>query len=562
LFPLFGCNAYIIPRNNENFTNPINKEKNRLQYVTNFSGSEGLALITQKRNFLFVDGRYVLQAKREVFKSFTIVEIPKFNLQKILQNKKNIILGFDPRLFTSTFLKEFKNEKNIILQPIQNNLVDLICKKKEEKKISYFSILEEKYSGNAIKKKLNKIEKIYNNNKSILISDPNLIAWCLNIRDKSQHYNPTVFGKLFFFKNKIFFFTDKFKINIKLKKYFKNILIVEDIRNFESFLLKIKKQRIIIDPLSCSYYDEQTLKKNNFVQKDSLSLHKLKSIKNSTEISNIKIANLFDGIAFTKFLIWLKCNISEEKITEISAQKKLEFFKRLNKNYITSSFPTISAFGANGAIVHYNANKKTNKIIKKDNFYLIDAGSQYLFGTTDATRTIGFKNLTKEKKIKFTLVLKAHLQTFLHLFKKNIRGCDLDKIVRKNLISKNMNYMHGTGHGVGYYLNVHEKPYAISPFNKLILDTNVVLTNEPGFYEKNKFGIRIENMMITIQKNSKKYFENLTLIPYDKDCILDNLLSKNERDFINSYHQKIYFSLKPFMNKKEKKMLFNMCSSI
>ena len=562
LFPLYGCNAYIIPRNNENFTSQINNKKNRLQYVTNFSGSEGLALITQRRNFLFVDGRYVLQAKREVFKSFTIVEIPKLNLQKILQKQKNIILGFDPRLFTSAFFKEFKNKKNIILQPIENNLVDLICKKKEEKKNSYFSILEEKYSGNAISNKLNTIKKILFNNKSILISDPNLIAWCLNIRDKSQHYNPTVVGKLFFLKNKTFFFTDKSKINTKLEEYFKNILIIEEIHKFESFLSKIKKQKIIIDPLSCSYYDEQILKKNNLIQKDSLSLYKLKSIKNSTEISNIKIANLFDGIAFTKFLIWLKCNIAKEKITEISAQKKLEYFKRLNKSYITSSFPTISAFGANGAIVHYNANKKTNKIINKNNFYLIDSGSQYLFGTTDATRTIGFKNLTKEKKIKFTLVLKAHLQTFLHRFKKNIRGCDLDKIIRKDLISKNMNYTHGTGHGVGYYLNVHEKPYAISPFNKLVLDANVVLTNEPGFYKKNKFGIRIENMMITIQKNSKKYFENLTLIPYDKDCILDNILSQNEKDFINSYHQKIYFSLRPFMNKREKKMLFNMCSSI
>ncbi len=221
----------------------INNKKNRLQYVTNFSGSEGLALITQRRNFLFVDGRYVLQAKREVFKSFTIVEIPKLNLQKILQKQKNIILGFDPRLFTSAFFKEFKNKKNIILQPIENNLVDLIYKKKEEKKNSYFSILEEKYSGNAINNKLNTIKKILFNNKSILISDPNLIAWCLNIRDKSQNYNPTVVGKLFFLKNKTFFFTDKSKINTKLEEYFKNILIIEEIHKFESFLSKNKKTK-------------------------------------------------------------------------------------------------------------------------------------------------------------------------------------------------------------------------------------------------------------------------------------------------------------------------------
>ena len=255
-------------------------------------------------------------------------------------------------------------------------------------------------------------------------------------------------------------------------------------------------------------------------------------------------------------------NFLKKKITEISAEQKLYNFRKQNKNFKFLSFPTISGTGPNGAIIHYKATNESNRRLRKKDIYLVDSGGQYNFGTTDVTRTISLKNSNKRIKNIFTRVLKGHIAVANFKLKNNTTGSKIDIEARRYLKQINLNYAHGTGHGVGYFLNVHEGPHAISSGNTVIFREGMVVSNEPGYYEKNNFGIRIENL-IYVRKNKKKiFFENLTMAPIDKDLIQASILNKKEKEWINNYHKKVFDNLKRFMNKIEIIELKKSCSSI
>jgi Xaa-Pro aminopeptidase len=261
-------------------------------------------------------------------------------------------------------------------------------------------------------------------------------------------------------------------------------------------------------------------------------------------------------------LLWLNNNFKNKKITEISAQKKLLEFRKKNKTFRSLSFPTISGSGPNGAIIHYKASKKSNRTLQKGDLYLVDSGGQYNFGTTDVTRTISLDNSQSRIKNIFTRVLKGHIAVANYKIKKNTYGTEVDTVARKPLKQINLDYAHGTGHGVGYFLNVHEGPHAISRGNKVKFKEGMIVSNEPGYYESGKFGIRIENLMrVKKIKNSYK-FENLTLAPIDKSLIQKELLNKSEIEWLNRYHSKVYNNLKKYMNKAELNELKNYCSNI
>ena len=254
--------------------------------------------------------------------------------------------------------------------------------------------------------------------------------------------------------------------------------------------------------------------------------------------------------------------LKKKKITEISAQKKLLEFRKKNKTFKSLSFPTISGAGPNGAIIHYKASNESNRILKEGDLYLVDSGGQYNFGTTDVTRTISLNNKQKRIKDIFTRVLKGHIAVANYKLKKNTCGSEIDELARKPLKQINLDYAHGTGHGVGYFLNVHEGPQAISKGNKVKLKEGMIISNEPGYYESGKFGIRIENLVVVKKiKNSYK-FENLTLAPIDKNLIQKKLLNKTEIKWINQYHSKVYYKLKKYMNKSELVDFKKSCSNI
>jgi Xaa-Pro aminopeptidase len=562
-----NCDGYLIPKNDEYFGEYVPKNKDRLKFISGFTGSAGLALILKNKSYLFVDGRYTLQAKAEINKNFEICEIPKIKPHYILKNlNKKITLGFDPKLFTSSTLKNIILNSLIKPKPINNNLIDIIWKNKKKINNNKFYILEDKYHGENYLNKINKVCKFLKlrDIHYLLTTATENISWLLNIRGSDALYSPLTNGKILFNKNgKIIFFTNIKKITPQIKEAFKKKVIFIKEELFVNYLRKIKNSKILVDKKTCSFYYEKNIHSSNKLIDIEDPIYLLKAIKNKTEISNTKIAHLFDGIALTKFIFWLKNNYKKTKITEISAQNKLENYKKQNKGYLYPSFSTISGFAANGAIVHYRSSHKTSKTIKGNNLYLLDSGSQYFYGTTDVTRTIAIGKISNFKKKIYSNVLKGHIAVALYKINKSTLGKHIDRVARDPLLKLSHNYSHGTGHGVGYFLNVHEGPQGLSPFNNHKILPGMILSNEPGFYKENDFGIRIENLIYCekINGNHSK-FVNLTMVPIDKDCINKKLLNKNEINWINNYHQKIFYILKPFMNNTELKLLTEACSAI
>ncbi len=563
IFKKEKIDGYIIPKNDEYFCEYIPDYNDRLNFISKFSGSYGFALILKEKNFLFVDGRYTLQANNQSRKSFKIVTIPNKMPSDILRNKK-LIIGFDPRLFTKKSLSIFFGKSNCKYKPIDKNLVDKIWKRKIKKNKNKFFKLPDNSVSEKYQSKILKISNYLKKRKSdfLFITASENNAWLLNIRGLDTKYAPIPYCYILIDKNKnINFFCDLKKISLILKKKFKKV-------NFKDFdacpkiLSEIEKKKFIIDKNSCSYFFEDIIKKNNKILNDQDPVYFLKAIKGKQEIENIKRAHIHDGAALTKYIFWLKKNFYKKNITEIGASQKLLKFRKKNKKFKFLSFPTISGTGSNGAIIHYKATKKTNKKLKKGDIYLVDSGGQYEFGTTDVTRTISLQNTSNRIKDIYTRVLKGHIAVSNFKLKKNTSGSDIDKSARKYLKQIGLDYPHGSGHGVGYFLNVHEGPHAISNRNKVYFQPGMIVSNEPGYYEKNKFGIRIENLIYVKGNRKKLSFENLTMAPIEKDLIIRQILSPDEIKWINNYHKIVFKNLKRSMNKIETLELQEACSAI
>jgi Xaa-Pro aminopeptidase len=555
--------GYIIPKNDEFFGEYIAPQKDRLRYISGFTGSYGFALILMKKNYLFVDGRYTLQANKQSQKLFKIKTIPHNLPREFLKNQK-LKIGFDPILFTKRTLNNFFRKTNCIYIPINKNLVDKIwIRKKDRIKNKFYKLPESSIGENyksKIKKTVTKLNK-YKADYQFITASEN-IAWLFNIRGNDSKFTPIPHSHALIDKNKnVTFFCDLKKISISFKKNFIKTKFV-DINNISSAISKIHKKKFLIDKNTCSTFYEDIILKNNKIINQPDPIYILKAIKAKNEIKNIKEAHIFDGAALTKYLFWLKNNFFKKRITEISAERKLFNFRKQNKCFNFSSFPTISGSGPNGAIIHYKATKKSDRELKKGDIYLVDSGGQYNFGTTDVTRTISLQNSNKRIKNIFTRVLKGHIAVAVYNLNKNSTGSMIDTEARKYLKQINLDYAHGTGHGVGYFLNVHEGPHAISRGNTVCLKEGMIVSNEPGYYEKNNFGIRIENL-VYVKKNLKKLiFENLTMAPIDKDLIDLDILNKSEIKWLNNYHKKVFYNLKKFMNKSEVLQLKKSCSAI
>ena len=563
LFNYYNLDGYLVPKNDEFFGEYVPQNKDKLKFISNFSGSYGFALILKNKNYLFIDGRYTLQAKIQSGKFFQIITIPNKLPSDILKNKR-LKIGFDPKLHTQKTLKLFFNKTNCKLVPINQNLIDQLWQVRKENNLKKFYILPEKATGQNYKLKINKLIKELNKKKVDFqfISASENIAWLLNIRGRDSQFTPIPNAYLALSSNKkINLFCNLEKINNNFKKKFEDIKFI-DIKYTDLFLSKIRNKKILIDSTSCSIYFENILKQNNKITEFLDPIYLLKSTKSKIEINNTIRSHIYDGAALTKFLFWIKKNYKKQNVSEISAQEKLLKFRKKNKNFKFSSFPTISGSGPNGAIIHYKASNKSNRKLKKGDIYLIDSGGQYEFGTTDVTRTISLNNENKRIKDIFTRVLKGHIAVASYKLKKNTYGAHIDSAARKPLKKINLDYAHGTGHGVGYFLNVHEGPQAISKNNRVNFREGMIISNEPGYYEAGKFGIRIENL-ISVKKDTKGYsFDNLTMAPIDKSLINKSILKKNEIIWLNDYHRNVFYNLKKFMNKSELIDLRQACSKI
>ncbi len=549
-FKKYGIDGYVIPKNDEYFTEY--SRINRLKIISNFSGSAGLAIILKDKNYLFTDGRYTIQSHIESGKNFRIMAYEKLINCKLF---KNLTLGIDPKLFTYTQIQKFFLKNNSV-KYIKKNLIDEIKKQKIKKSLSFFS-LKKNIVGESSLSKIRKISKYLKKKKSdyLFISAPENVAWVLNIRGRDSPNSPIPNSRLIISRSKKIVFISE--IN-KCKKLFREKIInlneFIDNKEFSKKILSLNGQNFIIDKKSCSIFFENIIKSKFKIIESEDPIYLLKSIKNKTEINNMIKSHIIDGVALTKFIYWIK-NINKKKLSEVQAQDKLEKFRKMNKNYLYPSFDTIAGAGKNGAIVHYRAKKSNCRIIRKKDIFLCDSGGQYKYGTTDVTRTICFSKPNQKIKNIFTKVLKGHISVASTNLKKDNIGRKIDIRARKFLKKSNLDYAHGTGHGVGFFLNVHEGPQSISKFNQIKIKEGMILSNEPGYYEKNNFGIRIENLVYVKKSKKNLLFENLTIAPIEKDLINYRLLTNSEKEYLFKYHLTVYSKLSNYLNSDEKKWL-------
>ncbi|MDC3185562.1 aminopeptidase P family protein [Candidatus Pelagibacter sp.] len=548
-FSKFNIDGYIIPKNDDYFGEYAKTD--RLKIISEFSGSAGFAVILKKKSHLFVDGRYTLQAKKQSGKNFHIYEIPKFFPKNVY--KKKLTLGINPKLFTKKILNIYFGN-NIKFKHIEN---DLIVNKITREKNKPFFNLTKKITGETHNSKINRLCKILNSKKTkyLFITAPENIAWILNIRGYDNPNSPIPNCRMLLTnRKKIYFFAEQGKAKKIIKSGKLTANQVFHAKNLNEILYQLDHGNIIIDNLSCSIFYEDIIKTKFNIISEIDPTYELKSIKNKTEIQGMIKSHILDGVALTKFIYWMK-NDNKKKITEIKAEKKLEKFRSLSKEYIYPSFNTIAGSGPNGAIVHYRATKKSDRAINKQDLFLCDSGGQYKYGTTDVTRTLCFGKQSSSIKNIYTKVLKGHIAVASADLKKYSNGSKIDVLARKSLKESGLDYSHGTGHGVGFFLNVHEGPQAISRFNSVKIREGMILSNEPGFYKEGKYGMRIENLVFVKKINNKIFFENLTLAPLEKELINFKLLNKSEKDYIFFYHLNVYSKLSKYLNESERKWL-------
>ena len=568
-----NIDGYFLPHEDEFLSEYLPKYTERLKWLTNFSGSAGLAFIGIKKASLFVDGRYTTQVKEQTNnKIYNYEHLIKPGFLDWLKNNPFKVKKIGLDLKTISYANYLTLKKISFSQEIElietKNLIDQLWKRKRNNK-SLVKKHEIQFSGITSKTKIDKIIKSLkkNNADALFVAQPENVCWTLNIRAHDLDHTPILRSCLLIDKERnITLFSDNISNTSNTKKWIGNKIKILEIRKVEDVIKNKNYNKIQFDPNYTTQSQANILIKhsNSFAcVNDPITL--MKSCKNKTEVNGARKAHLIDGIALTKFIYWLENEVDTDKnnYSEISLAQKLLKFRMLNKDFKGLSFGTISSLGSNGAVIHYQPEKRTNKELNDNDIYLLDSGGQYKYGTTDVTRTIfnkGQKRLKNfnEVSYNYTLVLKGHIAVASSHFKKGETGKNLDSKARKFLIKNGLNYDHGTGHGVGSYLGVHEGPQSISPKSSVPLLEGMIISNEPGFYKPGHYGIRIENLVTVIksdQTNMDFCFETLTLAPITKSLINLDIMTKKEIDWINSYHKKVYKKLSPYLNKKEKSWL-------
>jgi Xaa-Pro aminopeptidase len=563
--------ALLVPREDMFSGEEVPKSEERLKYITNFTGSAGFAIIVSNENLksaIFSDGRYQLQLKKQVDTKFFDVfngginEIGNF----LKDNEKYLkIIAFDPWLLTSIkyeTLSKILKSTPLILKATEKNLIDEIWKKRPTETQKSIFQLPIKRTGENFLSKINRLKKVITNigGDYYVLFNPAGLSWLLNIRCRDLEYTPV--SRSFCIissEGEVFIFSDNSTFEIITKNHSKIHLL--QINELTSFLKKLKNKNFLIDPVFLPLQIKYLILNMRLnIQTISCPIEEFKSVKNSNELNGFKVSHLKDGLAFLKLFFWLEKNLSSQHLTEITISKKLYEFRSLEETFICESFATISAFKDNGAIIHYKADKSSDKKIDKDGLYLIDSGAHYSEGTTDTTRTIKIGKVSEEMINNYTLVLKGHIAIATAIFPKNTKGREIDSLARKALWSEGKDYAHGTGHGVGCLLSVHEGPISISKHSKYDIKQGMVISNEPGYYKNGEYGIRIENLEVVSKKYLKNsenflYFENLTRVPFELELINKEILTIDEINWINLYHEKVYRELANLITPDDRELL-------
>lgn len=571
-----GIKAYIIPTHDPHQSEYIADHYKTRVWISGFTGSAGTVVVTEDEAILWTDGRYFIQAEKELEGSeiqLYKMGIPGFpTYMEWLRDNLNDgdSLGFDGKIFPQEDVKRL--EKEIGQKDIQfideYDLVGELWTDRPSKPKGKAFVHDVEYAGKTAREKIEEVreEMAKKGADYFLLGSLDDIAWLYNIRGRDIACNPVVISYALISKDEAWWFVDGDKLDDEVKSHLEeNGIAIDEYDRVIDYVKDIKKgSKVFLDPARINRWLYKGIPEECEIVEGTNITSQLKGIKNSTEIENQKNAYIKDGVALVKFLYWLDNNVGKINITEVSAAEKLEEFRKEQEGFIEPSFDTIAAYKENAAMMHYKAEEgKSNYDLKKEGMFLIDSGGQYLDGTTDITRTIVLGDITQEEKRDFTLTLKGHINLIGARFLYGATGSNLDVLARYPLWQEGIDYKSGTGHGIGFLLNVHEGPHRISPIpNNVRLEKGMVVTIEPGVYRAGKYGIRIENVAVVvedIETDSGQFmkFETISYCPIDLEAVDVEMLTDKERKWLNDYHEKVYQKLSPFLNEEEKEWLKN-----
>jgi Xaa-Pro aminopeptidase len=559
-------NGYIVPKADEFQNEYVPAYADRLAWLTGFTGSAGQAVILEDKAALLADSRYTLQAKAQLDLTLYTVELfPQVTLATYLAAHvpAGAVIGYDPSLHTLAGLKLLQEEaakKGFSLSARKINPVDFIWQNRPAQSNAPIFIQDEAYAGESAASKLDRVQKNIQEKQAaaLFVSDPGNVAWLFNIRGHDVSHTPLPLVRAFVpASGDPVIFTSPGHITPENKEAIEELAETGELASLSAVLPGLAQPgaKVLIEPALTPVTIWDTLKKGKakpVEAKDPCTLFKAK--KNHTELQGARNAHLRDGAALCKFLAWLDAEAPSGALDELTASDKLEAFRREALEFQDLSFATISGAGSNGAIVHYCATPETNKALLPGTLYLVDSGAQYRDGTTDVTRTVAIGEPTEDMRRHYTLVLKGHIGIASARFPEGTRGADIDAFARRALWAAGLDYGHGTGHGIGSYLSVHEGPQSISRRGTIALEPGMIVSNEPGYYREGHYGIRLENLCAVTEPHAVEGgelpmmgFETLTLAPFDRRLIVPDMLTAEELDWLNVYHGRVREKLSPHL---------------
>lgn len=571
--------AFIIPSTDPHLSEYVAPYWMSREWISGFTGSAGTAVILMDKAGLWTDSRYFLQAEKELEGSgITLYKemlpetpsITKFLCQNL---KPGESVSIDGKMFSVQQVEQMKEDLapyqlqvNLFGDPLKN-----IWKNRPSMPDAPAFIYDVKYAGKSCGEKVAAIRTELKKKGvfALFLSSLDEIAWTLNLRGSDVHCNPVIVSYLLVTQDEVVYFISPEKITQEVNKYLQEQQV--SLRKYdeaESFLNSFTGENILIDPKKTNYAIYSAINPACKVVRGESPVTLLKAIRNEQEIAGIHHAMQRDGVALVKFLKWLEASVLSGKETELSVDRKLHEFRAAQPLYMGESFDTIAGYKEHGAIVHYSATEESDVTLQSKGFLLLDSGAQYLDGTTDITRTIALGELTEEEKTDYTLILKGHIALAMAKFPAGTRGAQLDVLARMPIWSHGMNFLHGTGHGVGHFLSVHEGPQSIRMNeNPIVLQPGMVTSNEPGVYKAGSHGIRTENLTLVCKDKEGMFgeyfkFETITLCPICKKGIIKEMLTAEEVKWFNDYHQTVYKKLSPSLNEEEKKWLLEATKAI
>lgn len=571
--------AFIIPSTDPHLSEYVAPYWMSREWISGFTGSAGTAVILMDKAGLWTDSRYFLQAEKELEGSgITLYKemlpetpsITKFLCQNL---KPGESVSIDGKMFSLQQVEQMKEDLapyqlqvNLFGDPLKN-----IWKDRPSMPDAPAFIYDVKYAGKSCGEKVAAIRTELKKKGifALFLSSLDEIAWTLNLRGSDVHCNPVIVSYLLVTQDEVVYFISPEKITQEVNEYLQEQQV--SLRKYdeaESFLNSFAGENILIDPKKTNYAIYSAINPACKVVRGESPVTLLKAIRNEQEIAGIHHAMQRDGVALVKFLKWLEASVLSGKETELSVDRKLHEFRAAQPLYMGESFDTIAGYKEHGAIVHYSATEESDVTLQSKGFLLLDSGAQYLDGTTDITRTIALGELTEEEKTDYTLILKGHIALAMAKFPAGTRGAQLDVLARMPIWSHGMNFLHGTGHGVGHFLSVHEGPQSIRMNeNPIVLQPGMVTSNEPGVYKAGSHGIRTENLTLVCKDKEGMFgeyfkFETITLCPICKKGIIKEMLTAEEVKWFNDYHQTVYKKLSPSLNEEEKKWLLEATKAI